>query len=95
MHPSSYVDKKATIADGVSIGPFCIVGPDVRLGNNVELVAQVNLSGSTSIGKDCKLYPFVSMGHPPQDIKHKGGAVSIEIGERCVFPGKCEYSPWG
>ena len=25
------------------------------------------------------------MGHPPQDIKHKGGAVSIEIGERCVF----------
>jgi len=51
----------------------------------VELVSQVNLAGNTSIGADCKLYPFVSMGHPPQDFKHKGGAVSITIGERSIF----------
>jgi len=81
VHPSSYVDEKAVISDGVHIGPFCVVGPGVKLGNNVKLVAQVNLFGTTIIGNDCKLYPFVSMGHPPQDMKHKGGEVSIEIGE--------------
>ena len=81
----SYVDEKAVISDGVHIGPFCVVGPGVKLGSNVKLVAQVNLSGTTIIGNDCKLYPFVSMGHPPQDMKHKGGEVSIEIGERCTF----------
>ena len=85
VHPSSYVDEKAVISDGVHIGPFCVVGPGVKLGSNVKLVAQVNLSGTTIIGNDCKLYPFVSMGHPPQDMKHKGGEVSIEIGERCTF----------
>ena len=38
-----------------------------------------------SIGADCKLYPFVSMGHPPQDFKHKGGDVRIIVGERNIF----------
>lgn len=85
IHPSAYIDPKAQLDEGVSIGPLCVVGPDVRLGKNVELVSQVNLAGHTSIGADCKLYPFVSMGHPPQDFKHKGGPVSISIGERSVF----------
>lgn len=85
VHPSAHVDSNADLGDGVFIGPLCVVGPDVRLGKNVELVSQVNLAGNTSIGADCKLYPFVSMGHPPQDFKHKGGAVSITIGERSIF----------
>ena len=85
IHPAAHVDPKAQLDDGVSIGPLCIVGPDVKLGKNVELVSQVNLAGDTAIGADCKLYPFVSMGHPPQDFKHKGGPVSIVIGERSIF----------
>jgi len=85
IHPSSFVDPKAELGDGVDIGPLCVVGPDVKLGKNVKLVAQVNLAGNTAIGENSELYPFVSMGHPPQDFKHKGGPVSIEIGARCVF----------
>jgi len=85
VHPSSIIDPKAELSDGVDIGPFCVVGPDVKLGPNVKLMAQVNLAGNTSIGAECQLYPFVSMGHPPQDFKHKGGPVSIEIGARSIF----------
>lgn len=85
IHPSAHVDKKAQLDEGVEIGPLCVVGPDVKLGKNVKLVGQVNLAGDTSIGADCELYPFVAMGHPPQDFKHKGGPVSIKIGERSVF----------
>ncbi len=85
IHPSAYVDPNAQLEDGVIIGPLSIVGPDVKLGKNVELVSQVNLAGDTTIGEGCKLYPFVSMGHPPQDFKHKGGPVSIKIGARSIF----------
>ena len=85
IHPSSFVDPKAKLGDGVKIGPLCIIGSEVTLGDNVELVSQVNLAGRTYIGEGCKLYPFVSMGHPPQDFKHKGGDVSIRIGKRNVF----------
>lgn len=85
IHDTAVVDPKAKLGAGVSIGPFCVVGGDVTLGDNVELIGHVNLTGNTSIGADGKLYPFVSMGYPPQDFKHKGGEVGIEIGPRCTF----------
>lgn len=85
IHPSAQVDPKADLDSGVDIGPLCIVGPNVKLGKNTRLVAQVNLTGDTELGEGCELYPFVSMGHPPQDFKHKGGPVRIRIGARNVF----------
>lgn len=85
IHPSAHVDSHSKISSGVEIGPLCVVGPDVILGANTKLVSQVNLAGHTNIGADCTLYPFVSMGHPPQDFKHKGGPVSIKIGDRNTF----------
>lgn len=85
IHTTAIIHDGATLGKNVKIGPYCVVGEDVSLGDNVELIGHVSLNGHTSIGKDSKLYPFVSMGYPPQDFKHKGGAVSIEIGERCTF----------
>jgi UDP-N-acetylglucosamine acyltransferase len=85
IHNTAIVDPKAELGAEVKIGPYCIVGPDVRLGDKVELISHVNLSGNTKIGAGCRLYPFVSMGYDPQDLKHKGGPVGIEIGERCIF----------
>ncbi|NNC36012.1 MAG: acyl-ACP--UDP-N-acetylglucosamine O-acyltransferase [Acidimicrobiales bacterium] len=85
IHPSAHVDSKAQLDAGVEIGPLCVVGPNVKLEKNVKLIGHVNLAGDTTIGADCRLYPFVSMGHPPQDFKHKGGPVSIKIGERNQF----------
>lgn len=85
IHPTAIVDPKAELDDGVSIGPYSIVGPRVKLHKNVRLVSHVNLNGNVDIGADCELYPFVTMGFPPQDFKHKGGDVGIKIGERSTF----------
>ncbi len=85
IHPSAIIASDAKLGAGVKIGPYCVIGANVELGDNVELIGHVSLNGRTKIGADCKLYPFVSMGYPPQDFKHRGGPVSIEIGERCIF----------
>lgn len=85
IHPSAHVDPKAELGDGVEIGPLCVVGPDVKLGKNVKLISQVNLTGDTTIGAGCQLHPFVAMGQPAQDFKHKGGPVRIVIGMRNIF----------
>jgi len=85
VHPSSFVDPKANIGEGVHIGPLCVVGPNVTLHKNVKLVSQVNIDGHTEVGEDCELYPFVSLGHPPQDFKHKDGKVRLIIGKRNIF----------
>lgn len=85
IHPTAIIETGAMLGENVEIGPYCIVGKDVTLGDDVKLVSHVNLTGNTTIGAESKLYPFVSMGHPPQDFKHQGGPVSIVIGERCTF----------
>lgn len=85
IHETAIVDPKASLGSNVKIGPYCVVGSEVQLGDSVELIGQVNLSGNTKIGDECRLYPFVSMGYDPQDFKHKGGPVGIEIGPRCTF----------
>jgi len=85
IHPSALVDKKAELAEGVEIGPLCVVGPRVKLGKNVKLISQVNIAGDTSMDEDCIAYPFVSLGHPPQDFKHKGGPVQLRIGARTIL----------
>lgn len=85
IHPTAIIHEGAQIGADVEIGPYCIIGAQVKLGARVKLIGHVCLDGDTTIGADCTLYPFVSMGYPPQDFKHKGGAVAIEIGERCTF----------
>jgi UDP-N-acetylglucosamine acyltransferase len=85
IHPSAIVEAGARLSDGVKIGPFCLVGSRVELGPRTELVSHVALAGRTTIGEDCKIYPFVSLGHPPQHLKYAGEDVSLEIGHRNVI----------
>ncbi len=85
IHPTALVDPAAKLGEDVTVGPFCTVGPDVQLGDRTSLISHVTLAGQTTLGADCVLYPQSSMGFPPQDFKHKGGQVGIEIGDRCIF----------
>lgn len=85
VHPTSLVEDGAVLEAGVRIGPFCHVGPQVHLGSGVELVGHVSLAGDTSVGAQCRIFPFASIGHEPQDLKYAGEAVRLEIGARCLI----------
>ncbi|SNS98864.1 MULTISPECIES: acyl-ACP--UDP-N-acetylglucosamine O-acyltransferase [unclassified Azospirillum] len=80
IHPSAIVDSAAQIGNDVHIGPFCVVGPDVVLGDHVRLVSHVAVDGRTRIGPGTVVYPFASLGHPPQDLKYKGEPSELIIG---------------
>jgi UDP-N-acetylglucosamine acyltransferase len=83
IDPTSRVADGARIADDVEIGPFCTIGPDVELRASVRLLSHVNLSGVTVIGERTAIYPFVSLGTPPQSIGYRGGATRLVIGADC------------
>ena len=85
IHKSSVIDSKAKIGKDVNIGPLCFVGPKVQLDDGVELISNVHIEGNTRIGKGTKIYPFASIGTDPQDLKYKGEANSLEIGENNVI----------
>ena len=77
------VAESARIGDGVEIGPYCIVGPNVELGDGVRLIAHVHVAGVTAIGAGTVVYPFASLGTPPQSVHYRGGATRLMIGARC------------
>ncbi len=85
IHPTAIVDSKAKISKNVEIGPYCIIGPEVEISSNSILHSHVSIKGNTKIGKNNELFPFVSIGTPPQDLKYNGEKNSIIIGDNNKF----------
>jgi UDP-N-acetylglucosamine acyltransferase len=83
IDPSSRVADGAKLAADVEIGPFCIVGPNVELREGVRLLSHINVAGATSIGAKTVVYPFASLGTPPQSTGYRGGATRLTIGAGC------------
>lgn len=82
IHPSAIVSSNAQIGKDCYIGPFCMIGDEVTLGDGIQLDSQVVVDGRTSIGKETHVFPFVSIGLAPQDLKYGGEPTAVEIGER-------------
>ncbi len=82
IHPRAIVASGATIGDGARIGPWCQIGPDVVIEDGAELVSHVVVDGHTRIGAEAKLWPFCTVGLPPQDLKYRGEPTRTEIGPR-------------
>ena len=72
IHKTALVDSKAKISENVTIGPYSVIGPKVEIGANSILHSHVNILGNTKIGNSNQIYPFCSIGTPPQDLKYKG-----------------------
>ena len=81
IHPTAIVDKNSKISKNVEIGPYCIIGSDVEIGPNSKLHSHISIKGKTKIGKNNEIFPFVSIGTSPQDLKYKGEKNSIIIGD--------------
>ena len=82
IHETALVSPSASIGDRCHIGPFCTIGDEVALGDNVSLESHVVVDGRTSIGEGTRVFPFVSIGLAPQDLKYAGEPTSTEIGVR-------------
>jgi len=81
----SVVDPSADLADDVVVGPFCIVGPNAKIGAGTRLVSHAVVSGHTTLGKNNLLHPNSVLGGPPQDLKWKGEPTRLEVGDNNVF----------
>lgn len=81
IHPSAVIAPRAVVPDSCTVGPFCTIGPEVVLGEDCVLVSHVVLDGRTRIGARNTIYPFTSIGVPPQDLKYKGEPTQTVIGD--------------
>jgi UDP-N-acetylglucosamine acyltransferase len=83
IDPSARIDAEATIGKDVSIGPYCTVGPCVTIGDGCRLHAHVNIVGHTTIGPRTVIYPFASLGTPPQSFSYRGEPTRLVVGADC------------
>jgi len=82
IHSTAVVSPKARIGKDCYIGPFAVIGDEVTLGDRVRIDGQCVIDGRTRIGDEAHLYPFVSIGLPPQDLKFAGEDSETVIGRR-------------
>ncbi len=85
IHSFAVVHPDAKLGRGVEIGPFCIVGPDVTIGDRTKLLANVIVNGHTIIGRDNEIHPFAVIGAASQDKKYRGEVSYVRIGDHNVL----------
>jgi UDP-N-acetylglucosamine acyltransferase len=82
IHPTAIVSEKARIGENCLIGPYSIIGDEVILGADVRVESHTVIDGRTDIGDGTHIYPFVSIGLAPQDLKYRGELAETRIGAR-------------
>jgi UDP-N-acetylglucosamine acyltransferase len=82
IHPTAVIEDGANLGADVEIGPYCVVGANVTLGDRVHLHSHVVVGGRTSVGPDTEIFPFASIGLAPQDLKYGGEDSELIVGAR-------------
>lgn len=93
IHPTALVNDAAILGSNVNIGPYCIIGENITLGDGVNLVSHVVVDGVTTVGANTVVYPFASLGSPPQDLKYNGEPSRLEIGCNNVIREQVSMNP--
>src|SRR5581483_10381517 len=83
IDPTARVADGARLGENVEVGPYCVVGPHAELKSGVCLISHVNVTGVTTIGEGTTVYPFASLGTPPQSVHYRGGPTRLIIGAHC------------
>lgn len=82
VHPTAIVDASVEMDADVQIGPYCIVGPNVKIGARTRLVAHVFIERETTLGEDNVVHPYAALGQPAQDTSYKGEPTKLIVGSR-------------
>lgn len=85
VHPTAIIDPSAELGEDVQIGPYCIIGPGVKLGDRCWLQHHVTICGPSEIGADNKFYSYASIGQQTQDLKYAGEPTYLQIGIANTF----------
>ena len=81
----SQVDPRAELGDDIEVGPFCVIGPDVKIGNGNRLDSHVSIIGNTTIGDRNHFFAHSAIGGEPQDISYSDSGTETIIGDNNQF----------
>lgn len=91
--PSAIIEEGAKIGEDVEIGPYCVVGAEVELGDRTKLYNHVTILGRAVIGKDNTIFPGAVLGTIPQDLKYAGEKTELIIGDGNIIREHTMFNP--
>jgi len=80
IHQTALINRQAEIDSDVEIGPYSVIGAGVRIGKATKVASHVVIEGRTSLGQGNTIYQFATVGSRPQDLKYRGEASELIIG---------------
>jgi UDP-N-acetylglucosamine acyltransferase len=80
IHPTALINRQAELDSDVEIGPYSVIGAGVRIGKETKVASHVVIEGRTSLGQGNMIYQFATIGSRPQDLKYRGEASELVIG---------------
>jgi len=85
IHPLAQVSPEVSLADDVKVDAFAVIGPNVKIGKGSWIASHAVIAGPCTIGEHCQIYPFVSLGQPPQDLSYKDEPTELVIGNHNII----------
>lgn len=85
IHPTAIIERGASLAPNVVVGPYAYIGEGVTLGAGTIVHHHATVEGFTQMGEDNEVFPYASIGSKTHDLKHKGGKPGLKIGSRNTF----------
>ena len=85
IHPTAVLEPGAQVDPSCEIGPYAVVGREVKAGPGCTIGAHAVISGHTSLGRENRVFPFAHLGGVPQDLKYRGEPTRLTIGDRNTF----------
>ena len=84
-HPTALIDPKAKLDEGVDVGPYSVIGPQVSIGSGSVIESHVIVRGPTKLGKNNHVFQFSTVGDGSPDKKYKGEPTKLLIGDENVI----------
>lgn len=81
VHKSVEIPDGPVFGENVKICEYCVVRPDIVLGDNVEIKPVVVLANGLRVGKDT----IMGAASMALEKTHEGDCKGVTIGERCFI----------
>ena len=92
IHTTAIVDTKAELDSSVTVGPYTVIGPHVKVAAGTTIGPHCVIEGHTTIGRDNRIFQFNSLGAIPQDQKYAGEPCELVIGDRNTIREFCTFN---
>jgi UDP-N-acetylglucosamine acyltransferase len=91
FHATAIISDNASIAASARIGPYAVIEDDVEVGPDCEIAAHAIIKRYTKLGARNRIFEHAVIGGEPQDVKFKGEASFLEIGDDNIVREFCTF----